>query len=265
MNPDDLLLYNEVRDTVIHWGSKNNYALKIHWKQTGIFGKYCPNGIAGCAPLAIASIAAHLNYLTIGKSEIKYDFPGRDVDADSITWQQFLVHDREYTDGTLKCWEKDKEGTHNAIGRVLRQIGYDCGSSYDVLSTGTSPNVYREVLKKYVPNAVSIGQLTNFESYKVMRLIDKGLLLMRSSIKGSNSGHAWVADGYEYVKVDVKCYERDSETHEMKYLYTQTEETSLTSFKWGWGGKEDGYFANNVFEANGQTYDAPQYISVQIR
>lgn len=264
INPDDLKLYKEVRDTVTHWGSKTNYLLKIHWKQTGIYGKYCPNGIAGCAPLAIGTIAAYSRHQKMDKSILSYSFPERDVDADTVTWQQFMVHDREYDDGSLRCWEHHKDATHNAIGRMLRQIGYDCGSDYGLYGTSTDPLVYSSVLKKYIPFA-TVSELTPFDSKKIMRVIDKGLVMMRSYTENYTTGHAWVADGYEYVKVDVKCYERDSETHEMKYLYSYTEETSLTSFKWGWGGEDDGYFANNVFEVQGYKFNAPQYVSVQIR
>lgn len=268
-NPDGYVTFKEITDTLVHWGGRDNYALKIHWNQTGIYGKYCPNGIAGCAPLAIGTIAAYLNNLTVGKSLLTYTFPERDVDSDSITWQQFMVHDREYDDGTLRCWEKDKEEIHNEIGRMLRQIGYDCGSEYEATSTGTYPGVYTEVLKKYVPAATSVGQLTKFESYKVMRNIDKGLLLMRSGTAENKGGHAWVADGYDYTKVAKTRLKiiRNLTTNNVKIetVSTDTIETSFTSFKWGWGGYQDGYFANNVFEVAGLTFNAPQYISVKIR
>lgn len=268
-NPDGYVTFKEIVDTLAHWGGRDNYALKIHWNQTGVFGKYCPNGIAGCGPVAIGTIAAHLNYLTVGKSLLTYNFPERDVDSDSITWQQFMVHDRENPNGSLSCWEKDKIWAHNAIGRMLRQIGYDCGSDYKTSSTSTLTGVCGAALKKYVPAATSVSNYIKFDSKKVMRDIDKGLLFMVSQTKENLGGHAWVADGYDYTKVAKTRLKiiRNLTTNNVKIetVSTDTIETSFTSFKWGWGGTQDGYFANNVFEVGPYTFNTPQYISVKIR
>lgn len=269
------------RDTIAEYGGRHHIPDDFGWGQGGIYGAYCSNKLAGCGPVAIATIMAYINSFFYPTTEMQYTFTGRDLDSEVIDWPQIYKHRRightikewnsKIGDSVLVyypsiCHESSQYNVHKTIGRIMRQIGQIAGSNYDPKKgTGTDARKVPDALKRLLPTPITVGSLKNFNSVKVMQSIDRGLLYM-SGATSNNEGHAWVADGYYYIKTNITTATWDFDKKQWYGYKTETRERSLTYFHWGWHGHDDGYYANNVFETSAGTFDRRiKYIDVLFR
>lgn len=261
-----IAIYEYRLDTIIDSYS-TFFKMNIAWGQTGIYGKYCPNKVSGCVPTAIGQIITCCN-IWANSPHIDYTFPEADIQSEEINWAQLKWHINQssyhskYT--PAECHEVDPNSTHNTIGRLLRQIGYDADSKYNPDGgTSTLRSKIRGTLQKYLPDR----DIPNFKTYKVaaaQRDLDHGMLLMLARNKDSEkSGHAWVSDAYHWISHSEICRERDLETMEWgAWIYRNTQE-HYNHFVWGWDGYLDGYYAGEVFEVIGENLVKPEYIFVK--
>lgn len=206
----------------------------------------------------------------------------KDVDSEIIDWTQIYKHRRlgqhrrEY-DYTLRkwvykyyptvCYETDKTSVHKTIGRVLRQIGLVGECDYDTKRnrTGMPYSNIRNTIKKFMAPEITVNQFKDFNSTQVMRSIDRGLLFMYGQ-ENDTSAHAWVADGYYYLKTSTLSATWDFDKKQWYGHKTEINERSLTHFLWGWEGLDDGYYSNNVFITSNGTYNQNiKYIEVLFR
>lgn len=201
-------LYDVLFDTVID--SYNSYfRMNIAWGQTGLYGKYCPNGISGCGPTAMGQIITVCN-TAVNRPHMDYTFPEADVESEEINWAQLKwhIHKSAYyaNEGQatyyvpFDCHEVNPELTHKTIGRLLRQIGYDAGCKYELDGTATYKDKYRSVLQKYLPDR-EIPQFKSYDCARAQRDLDHGMLLMRADNKinkrtfRSRMGCRWLSMG----------------------------------------------------------------------
>lgn len=264
-------LYDVLLDTIVDSYS-SCFLMNIAWGQTGLYGKYCPNGISGCVPTAMGQIITVCN-TAVNRPHMEYTFPEADIESEEINWAQLKwhIHKSAYyvseEHGTYfvpyDCREVNPELTHKTIGRLLRQIGYDAGSEYKSDGTATYKDKYRSVLQKYLPDR-DIPHFKSYDCARAQRDLDHGMLLMRADnkIKGQ-SGHAWVADGYRWVVHNQQYRVFDLQTNEWgPWIYTNSQQ-HYNHFVWGWDGYLDGYYAGVVFECLGETLVKPEYIAVK--
>ena len=275
-DPDDMHpAFDGYTEIVTHWGSPDNWHLRSQWGQKNIYGQFCPNKIAGCAPVAIGSILAYFNFREENANgsmnyKMNYTFPERDIDSEIIDWIEVYRHWSIYypylyklPDGTTElreieevCWAHDKESTHNTIGRLLRQIGVMCKTDHSKPNeSSTKKSNAKKAIEKLFPGLMISGY-NKFDSKTVMRSIDYGLLFM------AGSDHAWVADGYEYIKWHSYNAEWDYTNKKWINQTNKYWESSLTHFRWGWYGVDDGFFEGNVFNAQGHTFKDLEYIAI---
>ncbi len=256
-----------ITDTLTHWGSRDNFRVGVEWGQDGIYGAYCPNGICGCAPLAIGTIAMRLGNTNMPNFNINYTFPERDIDSETLVFTEMnrhrgIVKPVQGNEYEYRCWADDEEATDKSIGRMLRQIGMDCGSKYYSNETGTNKGVYTNILKKYLPYA-QVSELKEYKSRELISVIDKGLAMMRAGEDNYGGGHAWVADGYEYLHTRTTVWTWNKLTMRFEPTSTSYEKiTSVTHFRWGWHGDKDGYFEGDVFNVGSYKFVSPEYIAV---
>lgn len=265
-----------VRKEVTHYGPATRITDYFKWGQDDIYGQFCPNYVCGCAPLAIASIVTWVRYHYGLDSRFYYTYPGADVPYEDIEWIEILRHhssERYFSDGTHLehiCWAADKDAVHKSIGRICRQIGYAMNAQYShkPLETSVRRGIAHRYLKEYIPEKViRIGE---FNGYGQMQLIDKGILYLEAALESDYTrGHAWVCDGYEYIKTEVKKYESDppaagTNIYNWKLVSTSYEEKMLSYMRWGWHGRFDGWYASTVLDPRniGDKYIDVRYVAV---
>ena len=128
--------------------------LKTKWGPDWPENMYCPNGIAGCGPVALAQMLAYYE----DTKEIELTFSERDKDIQTLNWKEIKRH--ESTDPQCHQSRSDyyhqictaDEETHKVIGRFIRQLGELSDTYYDPTGTSTSMHKSYEVAQSLMPN-----------------------------------------------------------------------------------------------------------------
>lgn len=262
-----------VKKEVVHYGPAKRISAPFHWGQDDIYGQFCPNGLCGCAPLAIASIVTWARYHYEMDSRFYYTYPNADIPYEDITWIEIMRHhSSKYSYGNEwsiehVCWAEDQDAVHKSIGRICRQIGYDMNANYkfDPHATSVIRGIAHRYLKQYIPELViTIG---DFDGFRQMQLIDKGILYLEAALKDDfSNGHSWVCDGYDYIKTEVKKYEADPPAPGLNLSWqlvsTTYEEKMLSYMRWGWHGIYDGWYASKVLEPGEYSFVSTKYVAV---
>lgn len=212
--------------------------LSIHWGQRFPAGKYCPNEIAGCAPLALAQIIAHYETpLSLTLTYSNADIPTQNFEWDDIHW-----HIRTANDSLTPHFCLATDSAHNAIGRLCRQIGEYMGSSYNTNSTST----YRSGILSGIASMGYSSNLT-WQSYysrcTKSHLESNHPIYFTGSIN-SETGHAWVVDGCYGRKITLVYAPPGASPYPEG---TVIEDSYFNHINWGWDGKFDGYYSDGVF------------------
>ncbi len=255
------IIYKTVIDTIAEYGNFHRLG-ELAWGQRVPYNKYTPNGYTGCAPTAMAMIIAGIEY---AQETLNYTFPERDINSESVYWPDLLAHKKNSPtslESNHICYATDKEALHNTIARLMRQIGVVAGSVYytNGSGTGTYPSSYESTLKFFLPDR-AITPLTNYKSDQVTKILDWGFLLMRAS--SNEGGHAWVAEGYHFLKTDEMVMEYNPDNKTWRVVTHDIKVMSVTYFNWGWNGLYNGFYEGVVFDPyDGNSFYAPQYVGV---
>ncbi len=211
--------------------------MQTKWGQRDPEGGYCPNGISGCTNTAMAQIFAYYGY----PDTIQLTYENADRDLQVLDWEDIKRHSVRHTttnsNGIIRCLSSTE--SHNAIGRLCRQLGMLNQSSYKESSTGT----YRHMIKT---TAELLGYTcSTLNSYNDTCTI-KPLQRFHPLIVGGNldtgDGHIWIVDGYMDMRVTTTDYLVDQvtiTTHE-RFIYNHV--------NWGWDGKDNGYILSGIFD-----------------
>ncbi|MDE6263323.1 MAG: C10 family peptidase [Muribaculaceae bacterium] len=217
--------------------------IHLNWATDGVFGKYCPNGEAGCGPLAFAMLCAH--YERPKKITITFDKSNREIELD---WAKIKVHmfEKHYSFSALDPINPDKDlwpdckyssctkDSHDQLGLLLRQIGYDFGSLYTLDGTSTTAkSMYINMTKYKDYNATPVVKFDpwflKYYSNKRMPVIMFGSMPTYND-NDTPSGHIWICDGY-------KTMDQDKDGEDEDYFH----------YNWGYGGEFNGFFLSGVF------------------
>lgn len=229
--------------------------LDLKWSQNRYPGKFCSNGIAGCAPLAIAMCMTYLEY----PSSIKYSYSGRDINSESINWEKVKAHSP--CTGASGC--NIDMATHNTVARLCREIGEKCNADYSNPKKTSVPS------GKIVPGARKIlgssrvGDLTSYKVDDVLPAIKNGLVILIGLHPETDEGHAWIADGYNKTTVKTDTYVRDMGQLNWTYISTSITDYIYVHYEWGMGGLNNGYFYWSSFNAN-DAYSYDSYVSSDV-
>lgn len=263
-------------DTIAHYQIKPRLE-GIEWGQTGIYGAYCPNGVSGCLPTAIASIITYINKITNHQSNFTFSFPNNSFGTYPIDWNELFLHKRRYCEykranGSIVvqnqvCLESYSLSAHNLIGALMRQIGYDGDANYksyeDVTKNNTSvaDSKSQPLLEKYLPGH-KVSKFKDFSFSAAQSSLNNCILLMKG--QSSAGGHAWVADGYDQLDYHKYYAEWDFNSKSWNVITNRNYSDRLVHFCWGWDGVDDGYFEGEVFKAFDDTYRNTEFISVTV-
>lgn len=230
--------------------------VKVEWGQSGIYGKYCPNGVSGCANTALVQAMSYYNYPT--EFELTFD-DNRTVNCD---WAAMKKHT-----GTQKLCDCDIDA-HNMIGLLMRESGLRADSDYSKPnSTGTSPLGILWALDSfgydyeafYKSNGLIASSLCEPLSQKKVIIADG----WNKTVTGSLEGHMWVIDGCENWITKYFYYEcsgtdlSGNPTYELKDQWSKN--TCYYHHNWGWNGKSNGWLLADVFIPDNSIYDFKLY------
>lgn len=143
----------------------------VDWGQEGIYGGYCSNGLSGCGSTA-AGIA--MSYFRFPESiELRHN----KREYFDLNWEAINRH----TIG-LYCWSCLDE-THEAIGRLLRELGFRSKAVYkyrtDTTKAETSTE-FKNVRATLGGLGFHVGSITDHsELCMLYNLKDDNLILMR--------------------------------------------------------------------------------------
>lgn len=266
-------------DTIYHYECAP--LLPLEWGQDNFYGKYCPNGLTGCAPLVVATLATYFHYRNHSSdTRISYTFPEKEKDSEVYIWEELYKHKRIFgaVDGELRphiCYAKDMEYTHNAIAALCRQIGLEMDAMYlgninniygrDSATTITYSDTYLPSLKRHLPSNLIIDPLKEYKPTIVNTYIDNGLLFMRADpYYSNNEGHIFIADGYIIGKYIDNYVAYNHETQKF-YEAHSTRNACKIHFRLGFNGQDDGYYAGEIFTFRSNKYARPEFIAIHTK
>lgn len=225
----------ETKDSITYAYQEVGPYISVNWGQTLPEGEFCPNGVAGCGNTALAQIMSYYNYPT----SISITFPGAGVTTQSLNWTAMKAHSTGHPRNSCS-----DQTTHDAIGRLLRQLGTLNNSVYDMTDSLTSTQTSN--LSSTI-NTLGYSQ-GNWRSYKSIvarnSLDDSELFYMVGT--GSGGGHAWVLDGYRTVIATIRHMGRTA-TSGWFIIDVTTETNYYLHFNWGWYGDCNGYFLEGIY------------------
>lgn len=205
--------------------------LHTRWTQDGIYGKYCPNKIAGCAIIATAQILSH--FQTLGQVNWSYNGTGGSA---ILHWDK-IISDCDKYNGRLTA--SDCYSSGDEIAHLVRYLGIALDANYKKDSTGCGESKAIDWFNKW--GGLKASKLKDYNETAIVNAIKGGnpvyargnsgkkkVLGIRVGWKG---GHAWVYDGTLTASKDNKT-------------------STFVHCNWGWDGRNNGYYISKAFDTN---------------
>lgn len=213
----------------------------VKWGQDNPEGRYCPNNTAGCCNTAMAMIMSYFKY----PQSIALTYSGADIPEQELDWEVMCNHTV-----APSCYAGCTPESHNAIGRLCRQLGQMSSSTYHA-NDGTSSTINnsRSTMSRL---GYEVGGIISSTANLATNLW-QGRLIFMSGLNSQNEGHAWVVDGYKSFTVHYQEYTVQNGLIQDVYC-DEYKTTSYNHINWGWDGSDNGYFLSNVFNANSVGY-----------
>lgn len=216
---------------------------------------YCPNKVAGCGPIAIVQA---LSYFQPDMS-LSLTFEGKPFDNLDVNWSEIVKHTQSLNyinpgAQTINAHYEDCDGTelaHKQLAALVRHIGVIGNCMYKESTT----SMYTSDFYNLSDQLLSQRKRIYAESYEFFdTLKDGGIGLVYGS--DLSVGHFWVADGVALLRYDIfTYYNYQPSTGKYDSYDKQTIETKYIHYNWGWGGVNNGYFLEDVFDTNKGTTD----------
>ena len=217
--------------------------VKVQWYQVQPEGWYCSNGHCGCAITAAAQAMSYYRF----PSSIKLNYSGAPNTVTNLFWEGILAqHKHSNYQETITC--SCNHEIHKQIGYLCRQLGKSSNSNYsNPLQTGTTINNIRTTLKNL---GYTVSETQSYTNSAVLSNVNLDRILLVGG-KTSTDAHMWLIDGCQQKTMIVKVYLVDP-TYPVCDITTLRETYStllkdLVHINWGWGGVDNGYYNNNVF------------------
>lgn len=234
-----------VNDTLPH-------RVEVEWDQTGIYGTYCKNGIAGCNNVAAAMAMSYFEY----PSSILLTYLGTPQNM-TLDWKNIKRHKTGVSD---YCCQPNSP--HTTIAKLLRELGHRSDSDYSSpYQTGTYPTYTHATLKKL---GFKVGDLKKYYSKCIRGNIDNGVIIIYGYQAPNGGGHMWLADGYAYIKKQMIEYVRPISSPEWIETENVISEYMYNWFNWGWTDKDktrNGYYSDGVFAPRETKYNYPYSVT----
>lgn len=235
--------------------------IKVHWKQDGIFGSYCDNGVAGCSNVAIAQAMTY--YGKPSEMTLSYLNNGG-LNTIELDWEAYKDHSKF-------CYSECKASIHRNISLLLRELGHRSGSNYVKARDGKPAytetytfctlNTLKDLGYKYTK--ITLNNQENIE-YRLCNELIKKVILTRGSTYNRDEqnydGHMWVIDGVKgaFYIINHYTYTGDDENGKATYSCEVEKINSMYyNHNWGWGAIFDGWLLADIY--------SPQFTSCDFR
>ncbi|MBQ8651904.1 MAG: C10 family peptidase [Alistipes sp.] len=221
------------------WGQgyKNVLLDKYVYNENFPYNKYCYNSEgelcpAGCAAIAVAQIVAYHRYPT--SFVVTFDGSNR---TQVLNWNSILTHvGAPYNVCTCT--------SHDALALLIREIGKRSSMDYSPDGSSTTLQQARFAFS-YLGYDQNMGQAYSFDLVKTDIDLNRPLY-MRGYDTNEQGGHAWVVDGY---KQRTHYYNQYTITNGHRVLtYSNTTTLKYIHINWGFDGRNNGYYRDNVFD-----------------
>lgn len=232
--------------------------LATRWGQHAMYGKYCPNHVAGCAATAFAQImACHKHPLRVTYTHMLQP------PTVLIQWGLLLRHIEGY--GVLSTCDCGCDS--NTIGLIIREIGERFDMRYepaangeDAYSSTSAENIAEGIPTLGYSTPIYTGNIAgSFNSYKnkIFRNLDAENPVIICGVDLDEKGHAWVIDGYHEEAHGINYYVSNPNYNPMfpiggepEYIFSHSTvvRTELLHYNWGASGMFDGWFNVGCFD-----------------
>ena len=233
------------RDSVVTTHFSHGPLVNVMWGQTHPEGEYCPNGICGCGPTAMAQVMTYYQY----PSSLALTFPNADASSQTFSWSNMISHPTGHNLNNCTY----NTNIHKSIGRLCRELGYRANSTYNSNSTSTNSGKVKVVMQNL--GYTTSGWTSNSNQNMKTQLMLNRLYILLGYCTLCNVGHFWIIDGFDYTHTTTYRFQRAAIDQEWILVGVFEDETNLYHINWGWYGTNNGYFSNNVF--NTQNYTIP--------
>lgn len=206
--------------------------LHTKWTQSGVYGKYCPNGTAGCVIIATAQILSH--YKTIG--HVNWSYNGT-MGSSDLHWDK-IMSDCDKNNGVLTS--SSCATSANEVAHLVRYLGIALGAEYKK-SNETSAKTSKAVEWFNKWGGLNASYLKGYNESNIISAIKSGYPVLGRGNSGKKKvlgirvgwkgGHAWVYDGVLVASKDGKS-------------------NNFVHCNWGWGGYKNGYYISKAFDTN---------------
>lgn len=232
--------------------SSKGYYVPVEWSQGQPYSnnvkgkKNCGTVPTGCVATAAAQIMAYWKYPS--------SIDGVTFDWNGLT-QKTYVNSWGTEDATLRVH----------VAHLMERIGKNTDMDYGCSSSGTKTYKARNYMNKL---GYLGGSESKYNTATVQNSLDKGrpilakgdrtfkyIKIFGKKIGYTKNGHAWVIDGYvnkkRLMRQTVTTRDRKSgqiigQTSNNYYEYS-----SFIHNNWGWGGSNNGWFADGCFDSQG--------------
>ena len=239
--------------------------ISVQWGQDYPEGVFFPNTKAGCVNVAILQILSYYKY----PKQITLTYQNADSAFIKLDWDKMRLHTTSSSMLETSC-SPYYHKAHSDIAHLCRQIAEYTHSQFIPEELKFNYNLYNyyyygdRCLDYALNTKASIDDAHNAFSllgYTTSNILDYKpgctctplsryqLIYMRGRDENSEYGHAWVVDGFKKYVVKTESYETIDFT-------TTTITTIYNHINWGFNGKCNGYFLDNIFAPQkGKAYD----------
>ncbi len=189
--------------------------------------------LVGCVAVAVGQIMAYKAYGGYGSPVCPVKIAGYTIDWDKILKRLSNI-----------C--KLKEGSIYedvfCVATLLKSVGVAVGMNYGVLGSGAPSEHAAACLAQYGYSNVS---LVEYDFERVCQMLDKKYPVYISATDTENhKGHAWVIDGYTFQWRTIEIVNPVTNVA----IEYRAEYRNLLHCNFGWGGSNDGYYLEGIFD-----------------
>ena len=218
--------------------------ISVKWGQDDPYGRFFSNWCTGCAVTATAQIMTYYEY----PSSLDLTYSGADISVQNLNWTDIKKHDGYKSEFLCEASEE----THNAIGRLCKQLGTLSNTVEISPEEGSYTNALdvKIALSNLGYNTSDWENYADVASSLFSNIYYNRTMILSGRAEGESYGHSWILDGtYTYY------YEHFSWTKMVEeldwVLDSHTVETHIYyHFNWGADGLNNGYFYGNVFNCS---------------
>ena len=243
---DTIWMKNVAPRVPVLWGQKQDDKFP-----NACEGLDCPNGIAGCGPLAIAMVMAYLERPTELRLTWLENKPMNDFD-----WKKLKRYLSMYDNPPTEYPSNDGYPIRANLALLLREIGHRTNANYRESATSITSNAAYKLMHGLSLTSSEWKKGDGLKAYETLFHNSDGILVMAGLDSKSYRGHMWICDGVQTYSTCTRVYESIDNGATWNLVDTSTEpEAWMIHQNWGWHGRANGYYLYSVTAPYSSPFD----------